>query len=332
MLQGQLLRADFSGNKPLLESRSTIFYNTSEEIHTMSSKHPVIAITGSSGAGTTTAKRAFENIFRREKIKAAVIEGDSLHSLDRMAFRAAAADAAKAGNNTFSHFGPEANHFDKIEGMFKQYGETGMCKRRYYVHSEQEAVEHNKHFGLKDLTPGVFTPWEDIEADSDLLFYEGLHGLATDDSQGIDAGRYVDLGIGVVPVVNLEWIQKIHRDKAERGYSAEATVDTIMRRMPDYIKFITPQFSRTHINFQRVATVDTSNPFIARDIPTPDESFVICRFRDPKGVDFQYMLSMIPHSFMSRANTLVVPGGKMSYAMEIILAPIMHDMIAKKKG
>jgi phosphoribulokinase len=296
----------------------------------MSSKHPVIAITGSSGAGTTTAKRAFENIFRRENIKAAVIEGDSLHSLDRMAFRAAAAEAAKAGHNTFSHFGPEANHFDKIEGMFKQYGETGMCQRRYYVHSEAEAVQHNKHFGLTDLTPGVFTPWEDIEESSDLLFYEGLHGLAKD-AFGIDAARYVDLGIGVVPVVNLEWIQKIHRDKAERGYSAEATVDTIMRRMPDYIKFITPQFSRTHINFQRVATVDTSNPFIARDIPTPDESFVICRFRDPKGVDFQYMLNMIPGSFMSRANTLVVPGGKMSYAMEIILAPIMHEMIANKK-
>ncbi len=296
----------------------------------MSSKHPVIAITGSSGAGTTTAKRAFENIFRRENIKAAVIEGDSLHSLDRMAFRAAAAAAAAAGNNTFSHFGPEANHFDKIEGMFKQYGETGMCERRYYVHSEAEAVQHNKHFGLTDLTPGVFTPWENIEQGSDLLFYEGLHGLAKD-AYGIDATRYVDLGIGVVPVVNLEWIQKIHRDKAERGYSAEATVDTIMRRMPDYIKFITPQFSRTHINFQRVATVDTSNPFIARDIPTPDESFVICRFREPKGVDFQYMLNMIPGSFMSRANTLVVPGGKMSYAMEIILAPIMHDMIANKK-
>ncbi len=143
--------------------------------------------------------------------------------------------------------------------------------------------------------------------------------------------RYVDLGIGVVPVVNLEWIQKIHRDKAERGYSAEATVDTILRRMPDYIKYITPQFSRTHINFQRVATVDTSNPFIARDIPTPDESFVVIRFRDPKGVDFPYMLNMIPNSFMSRANTLVVPGGKMSHAMEIILAPIMHDMIENKK-
>lgn len=297
----------------------------------MSVKHPVIAVTGSSGAGTTTVKRAFENIFRRESIKAAVVEGDSLHSLDRMAFRAAAAEAAKAGHNTFSHFGPEANHFDKIEGMFKQYGETGMCQRRYYVHSEEEAVQHNKHFGLTDLKPGVFTPWENIEAGSDLLFYEGLHGLAQDESKGIDARRFVDLAIGVVPVVNLEWIQKIHRDKAERGYSAEATVDTIMRRMPDYIKYITPQFTHTDINFQRVATVDTSNPFIARDIPTPDESFVVIRFRNPKGVDFPYFLSMIPNSFMSRANTMVVPGGKMSHAMEIILSPIMHDMIEKKK-
>jgi phosphoribulokinase len=297
----------------------------------MSVKHPVIAVTGSSGAGTTTVKRAFENIFRRESITAAVVEGDSLHSLDRMAFRAAAAEAAKNGHNTFSHFGPEANHFDKIEGMFKQYGESGMCQRRYYVHSEAEAVEHNKHFNLTNLTPGVFTPWENIESGSDLLFYEGLHGLAQDESKGIDARRYVDLGIGVVPVVNLEWIQKIHRDKAERGYSAEATVDTIMRRMPDYIKYITPQFTYTDINFQRVATVDTSNPFVARDIPTPDESFVVVRFRNPKGVDFPYMLQMIPNSFMSRANTLVVPGGKMSHAMEIILAPIMHDMIQNKK-
>jgi phosphoribulokinase len=296
----------------------------------MSNKHPVIAVTGSSGAGTTTVKRAFADIFRREQFTAAVIEGDSLHSLDRIAFRAATVEAAKAGNNTFSHFGPEANHFDKIEAMFKSYGETGMCKRRYYVHSEEEADEHNKHFKMNDLKPGVFTPWEDIEANSDLLFYEGLHGLVKDDAKGIDASRYVDLGIGVVPVVNLEWIQKIHRDGKERGYSAEATVDTIMRRMPDYIKYITPQFSRTDINFQRVATVDTSNPFIARDIPTSDESFVVVRFSDPKGVDFPYMLTMIPNSFMSRVNTLVVPGGKMSYAMEIILAPIMHKMILNK--
>ena len=293
----------------------------------MSRKHPVIAVTGSSGAGTTTVKRAFENIFRREQITAAVIEGDSLHSLDRMQFRAAVAEAAKEGNHSFSHFGPEANHFDKIEETFKLYGETGTCKRRYYIHSDAEAKEHNAHFGT-DLGPGQFTPWEDIEAGSDILFYEGLHGLVKNGN--VDASRHVDLGIGVVPVVNLEWIQKIHRDAAERGYSAEATVDTILRRMPDYINHITPQFSRTDINFQRVSTVDTSNPFIARDIPTPDESFVVIRFRDPHGVDFPYFLSMIHDSFMSRPNTLVVPGGKMSFALELILTPIMHDMIANR--
>ncbi len=293
----------------------------------MSRKHPVIAVTGSSGAGTTTVKRAFENIFRREHITAAVIEGDSLHSLDRMQFRAAVAEAAKVGNHSFSHFGPEANHFDKIEETFKVYGETGTCKRRYYIHSDAEAKQHNAHFGT-DLGPGQFTPWEDIETGSDILFYEGLHGLAK--HKDVDATRYIDLGIGVVPIVNLEWIQKIHRDAAERGYSAEATVDTIMRRMPDYINYITPQFSRTDINFQRVSTVDTSNPFIARDIPTPDESFVVIRFRDPHGVDFPYFLNMIHDSFMSRPNTLVVPGGKMSFALELILTPIMHDMIANR--
>lgn len=294
----------------------------------MSRKHPVIAVTGSSGAGTTTVKRAFENIFRREEITAAVVEGDSLHSLDRMAFRTAAAEASKNGNNHFSHFGPEANHFDKIEQTFKSYGETGKCERRYYIHSDAEAKELNARFGT-DLGPGQFTPWETVGEGSDILFYEGLHGLVVDGD--VDASRYVDLGVGVVPIVNLEWIQKIARDKAERGYSAEATVDTILRRMPDYINYITPQFSRTRVNFQRVSTVDTSNPFIARDIPTPDESFVVVHFSDPKGVDFPYMLSMIHDSFMSRPNTLVVPGGKMNFALELVLGPIIHDLIENKK-
>ena len=101
--------------------------------------------------------------------------------------------------------------------------------------------------------------------------------------------------------------------------------------MPDYVNYITPQFSRTHINFQRVPTVDTSNPFIARDIPTPDESFVVIRFRFPKGVDFPYLLSMIDGSFMSRPNTIVVPGGKMGFAMEVVLTPLIHELIEKKR-
>ncbi len=292
----------------------------------MSKKHPIVAVTGSSGAGTSTVKRAFEHIFLREKINPVIIEGDSFHRYDRAAMKAEMKRQEELGNKSFSHFGPEANVFDKLEELFRSYAETGTGKKRYYIHSQEEADEHNKRLGT-NLKPGEFTPWEDIPEGSDLLFYEGLHGLVKGD--GYDVAQYVDLGIGVVPIVNLEWIQKIFRDNAERGYSAEATVDTILRRMPDYVHHITPQFSRTDINFQRVPTVDTSNPFIARDIPTPDESFVVIRFADPKKfeIDFPYLLNMLPGSFMSRRNTIVVPGGKMGMAMEIILAPIIHCLI-----
>jgi phosphoribulokinase len=286
----------------------------------MSRKHPIIAVTGSSGAGTTTVKVAFEHIFLREGVNPVVIEGDSYHRYDRAAMKEAMKTAEASGNNNFSHFGPEANIFDKLEETFSSYGETGSCERRYYLHSEEEA----KPFGQK---PGEFTPWETVGADTDLLFYEGLHGGVTADDT--DVSRHVDLLIGVVPIVNLEWIQKIHRDCEQRGYSADVVTDTILRRMHDYVHFITPQFSRTDINFQRVPTVDTSNPFIARDIPTPDESFVVIRFKDPRklDVDFSYLLRMLDDSFMSRRNTIVVPGGKMGFAMEIILAPIIERIM-----
>jgi len=292
---------------------------------TMSKKHPVVAVTGSSGAGTTTVKRAFEHIFYRDGINAAVIEGDSFHRYDRKEMKAEMARAAEEHRN-LSHFGPEANRFDLLQELFASYGESGGGKKRYYIHSQEEADEHNARLDTQ-LEPGQFTPWEDVHAGTDLLFYEGLHGLVVTDD--VDVAKHVDLGVGVVPIVNLEWIQKIHRDNAERGYSAEAIVDTIMRRMPDYIRHITPQFSLTDINFQRVPTVDTSNPFIARDIPTPDESFVIIRFKEPEKleVDFPYLLNMIPDSFMSRRNTMVVPGGKMGFSMEIILQPIIERMM-----
>ncbi len=298
----------------------------------MSKKHPVVAVTGSSGAGTTFVKRAFENIFRREGVNPAIVEGDSFHSLSRVEFGEKVKEAEAVGNNHFSHFGPEANDFAAIERTFKEYGEKGASKKRYYLHNDDEAAEQNKRLGC-NKTSGEFTPWEDIEAGSDLLFYEGLHGLAADDNQGVDVSKYVDLGIGVVPSVNLEWIQKIHRDHEERGYAPDVIVDTILRRMPDYMNYITPQFSRTDINFQRVPTVDTSNPFIARDIPTPDESLVIIRFDDPKklNIDFPYLKSMLKNSFMSRRNTIVIPGGKMSMAMEIIFAPIIQKMINESK-
>ena len=291
----------------------------------MSDKHPIVAVTGSSGAGTSTVKHAFEQIFTREKITPVVIEGDSFHRYDRASMKEAMAAAEKEGNQNFSHFGPEANVFDKLEELFKSYSTSGTGQRRLYLHSDEEA----SHFD--GLEPGQFTPWEDIPTSSDLLFYEGLHGgVITDDA---NVAQHVDLLVGVVPIVNLEWIQKIHRDNAERGYSEEVIVDTILRRMPDYIHYITPQFSQTDINFQRVSTVDTSNPFIARDIPTPDESMVVIRFKDVNkfNTDFPYLISMIPNSFMSRRNTIVVPGGKMGLAMELILTPIIHNMVEKAK-
>lgn len=291
----------------------------------MSQKHPIVVVTGSSGAGTSTVKHAFEQIFIREKINPVIIEGDSFHRYDRAAMKDAMANAEAKGDKTFSHFGEDANLFDKLAELFESYGKSGGGQKRLYLHSDEEAAAY------EGLNPGQFTPWEDIPAESDIMFYEGLHGgVATENT---DVAKHVDLLVGVVPSVNLEWIQKIHRDNAERGYTEEVIVDTILRRMHDYVKYITPQFSRTDINFQRIATVDTSNPFIARDIPTPDESFIVIRFKDPDkfNIDFPDLLDMIPQSFMSRRNTIVVPGGKMGFAMELILTPIIHRMVEKSK-
>ena len=294
----------------------------------MSRKHPVIVVTGSSGAGTSTVKKALESIFNRQQIRSVIIEGDSFHRYDRAGMQREMEAASRAGTR-LSHFGEQANQFERLEQLFRTYGETGGGQKRFYLHNDEEAQQHGARLGI-DCSAGEFTPWEEIEADTDLLFYEGLHGLVKSDN--VDMTRYVDLKVGVVPVVNLEWIQKIHRDNAERGYSQDEVVDSILRRMPDYVKYITPQFSETDINFQRVATVDTSNPFIARDIPTLDESFVVIRFRQPdiRNTDFTNLLSMISGSFMSRRNTIVVPGGKMGMAMEIILTPIIGDLLQRR--
>jgi len=288
----------------------------------MSLKHPIIAITGSSGAGTTSVKRIFELIFRREKINTVYIEGDAFHRYNRADMRQHMADAAEAGNNHFSHFGSEANLFAELEKTFADYAATGGGTSRTYVHDAAEAELHGAE-------PGTFTPWKEFEPGSDLLFYEGLHGAVV--TGKIDIARHVDLKIGVVPVINLEWIQKLHRDRATRGYTTEAVTDTILRRMPDYITYIVPQFTQTDINFQRVPTVDTSNPFIARWIPTPDESMFVIRFRNPRGIDFPYLLSMIDGSFMSRANSIVIQGGKLDIAMQLIMTPMILQLVERRR-
>jgi phosphoribulokinase len=288
----------------------------------MSQRHPIIAITGSSGAGTTSVTRTFENIFRRESVKAAIIEGDSFHRYDRKEMKLRQAEAEKAGDKNFSHFGPTNNLFAELESLFSDYGKTGVGQSRKYLHDPEEAAPFKQE-------PGTFTPWKEIDAGTDLLFYEGLHGAVV--TPELNIAKHPDLLIGVVPVINLEWIQKLWRDKSKRGYSTEAVTDTILRRMPDYVHYICPQFEHTHVNFQRVPCVDTSNPFIARDIPAPDESMVVIRFAKPKGIDFPYLLSMIDGSFMSRANTVVVPGGKMELAMQLIFTPFIWRMMERRQ-
>lgn len=288
----------------------------------MSKQHPIIAITGSSGAGTSTVRVAVEHIFGRDGIAAAIVEGDSFHRYDREEMKRQI-ELAQAEGRNLSHFGPEGNLFDRLEALFMEYSERGTGLRRHYLHDREEARPH-------DREPGTFTPWSHLPSGTDLLFYEGLHGGVVTDK--VHVARYVDLLIGVVPIVNLEWIQKVHRDTAERGYSAEAVTDTILRRMYDYTHYIVPQFSCTDINFQRVPTVDTSNPFTARDIPTLDESFVVIRFKDTRKTqpDFVNLLHMIHDSFMSRRNTIVVPGGKMGFAMEIILQPLIERLVRRE--
>ena len=288
----------------------------------MTAKHPIIAVTGSSGAGTTTVRHTFQQIFRREGVEAAVIEGDAFHRYDRVEMAAQIAIAQDKGDNHLSHFGPENNLFAELETLFRQYGETGGGKVRQYLHDTEEAEPFQQQ-------PGTFTPWRDLDPGSDLLFYEGLHGAVEHDN--IDVARHPDLLIGVVPIINLEWIQKLHRDQSQRGYSQEAVVATILRRMPDYLTYICPQFSRTHVNFQRVPVVDTSNPFIARDIPSAAESILVIRFRDPRGIDFPYLLSMMHDSYMSRPNTIVCPGGAMNLAMQLIFTPMVWQLVDKKK-
>ncbi len=287
----------------------------------MSIKHPIISVTGSSGAGTTSVRHTFEHIFRRENVNAAFVQGDAFHRFDRAGMEKAMASASKRGNQHFSHFGPDANLFEELETLFRTYSESGGGKTRDYVHGAHEA-------GASKAAAGCFTPWTDIPSGTDILLYEGLHGAVVTDN--VNTGRYADLRIGVVPVINLEWIQKIDRDRALRGYTIEEVTAAILRRMPDYIRYICPQFTETDINFQRVPTVDTSNPFTARWIPTPDESMVIIRFKEPRGIDFPYLLSMIHDSFMSRANSIVVPGNKLDLAMQLILTPLILQLVERR--
>jgi phosphoribulokinase len=289
----------------------------------MSRKHPIVAVTGSSGAGTSTVKNALERIFNRIGARAAVVEGDSFHRYNRLEMKEEL-DKAKAVGGNLSHFGPEGNLFDKQLELFQSYGRSGSGEYRHYIHDAEEAACWGQE-------AGTFTPWEPIPHDTDLLFYEGLHGGVV--AGNIDMAKEVDLLIGVCPTINLEWVQKIQRDTRERGYSPADVQYTIYRRMYDYMHYILPQFSITHINFQRIPLTDTSNPFCVTKIPTLDQSLVMIHFLMPKpSVEYKLGLKgLIDGTMITGFNTLVIPGGKMMYAMELILTERIMDLM-KRRG
>ena len=311
----------------------------------MSVKHPIIAFTGSSGAGTTTFRRVFDRLFKEEGITRYRVDGNAFRRYDRKAMRHMVERYRQKGR-CLSHFSPEANHLERLEGLFREYSRTGTGLCRRYVENEELAEMYAQPVGS-------FTPWEEIPGGTDVLVYDGLHGgyaerpwsqRHTSPSHNpevirrrlqvklcevpeLDIARWVDLLIGVVPVINLEWIQKIYRDAHHKNKPVENAVQTIERRMSDYVRYIVPQFSLTDINFQRVPLTDTSNPFVLREVPSLDESIVVIRFRDPKGHDFPHFLKRIKGSWMSRRNTLVIPGGQLEHAIRVICAPMVHELV-----
>ncbi len=308
----------------------------------MSVKHPIVAITGSTGAGLSTVRHAIKEVCRRLAIQPGLIHGDSFRRYTERQF-AALIEEARTSHRRISWFGPECNHFHELEALFRTYGETGSGILRDYAHDEG----HGRELGVP---VGEFTPWHPLPPGSDLLLYEGQHGGVKADTwtrrktaadfpptidrrknaTGIDVARHVDLLIGVVPAINLEWIQKIHRDSDKRRCSIEASVETILRRLDDYIHYIVPQFGLTDINIQRIPLVDTSNPFIAHDVPGPDESALVIHFRHRRRYNFPDLLARIPGARMTRPSTMLVPGGGLRLALSVICAPILEEMMARR--
>lgn len=287
----------------------------------MSAEYPIVAITGSSGAGSSFVTKAFERIFRRERVKAVYIQGNAFHRYERKEMQEQLEKAHKEGRH-LSHYGPEGNCLDKLETLFFQYSATGTGMHRHYLHSREFADK----FGQQ---PGTLTPWEKLKKNSDLLLYRGLHGAAI--TGDVDISQYPDLTIGVVPNVNLEWIRKIKRDTSLRDYSADEVKQSILDRMHDYIHHITPQFNRTHINLQMIPIVDTSDPFCVKDVPEDNECYLVIHFCKKLDIDFIKLLQLLPNSFMSRSNTIVVPAGKMTLALEIIMTPLIHKLVSKSR-
>ena len=163
-------------------------------------------------------RKTFENIFRREHIEAALIEGDSFHRYDRDEMRRLIEAYEQMGGQAISHFGPEANLFEELGALFAEYSKRGGGNARLYLHNEERAARYGRK-------AGTFTPWEKL----------------------------------------------------------------------------------------------------------PEESFVVIRLSDAERLNVPYLLAMIDDSFVSRPDTIVVPGTRMEYAMQLILTPMIRDLVNESR-
>ena len=279
----------------------------------MSQKFPIIALTGASGAGKTNVKKIFQKIFDTQGIKVQFIEGDSFHRFTRQEM-----EQNEEVPQAITHFNPEANLLGELEDLFATFSLSGTGKTRHYIHSEEDSITHKTKIGH-------FSAWKQI-APADFLFYDGLHAGHIDEN--INIAKKVDLLIGVTPIINLEWIQKIERDKLVRGYTERNAVEMIKRRLPDYIKFICPQFSRTHANIQRVPLVDTSNPFSGESIPRDSESLFIFEIKESRrlAVNLEEVCEKVPGSFLTSQNSLASPGTSLDKLLVTIFTPTINRL------
>ena len=287
----------------------------------MSEEFPIVAVTGSSGGGSTVLIKAFQHIFWRERVKAAFIQGNAFHRYSRKQMQIEIEKAKDAGEH-LSHFSPSGNHLDKLDSLFFQYSAVGTGESRHYLHTRETA----KQFGQQ---PGTFTPWIQMDPDTDLLLYRGLHGAAIDGD--IDIAKYPDLLIGMVPSVNLEWQRRMHRDSTSRDKTRDEVRESILGRMYDYVHHITPQFSRTHINFQLVPQVDTSDPFRIDKEVSVDEMALVIHFQKLKPPKLSKILDLLENAQMTRQDTILVPGAKIGLALEIIIMPIIKKLVQKSR-
>ena len=288
----------------------------------MSVQHPVVAVTGSSGAGTTSVTKTFQHIFRREGITPAIVEGDTFHRYDRKEMKLAMAAAERTRTTTSSHFGPEANLLRELEKLFR-----GTARRAPASPASTCTTTTKPRPTARSRAPS--RPGR--------ICSRAATCCSTRDCTAPRSPT--PSTSSSTPTCWSAWCRSSTWSGSRRCTGTRRPAGTPPRPSPTRscagcrttCNYICPQFSRTDINFQRVPTVDTSDPFTARYIPSADESFLIIRFANPRGIDFPYLLSMLHDSFMSRPNIIVVPGGKMELSMQLIFTPLILRLMEKKR-